>query len=84
VARPGLLGDGVDLLLGVECCLPVVETLEQVHPVIVLHLLLAWLERHTVKDEGPSLVRGPLIVDSVFVSKQFQLFFFNLNQAVQV
>ena len=49
---------------------------------IVLHLLLRRLEGHTVKDEGPSLllrVGGPLMVDSVFVSEQFQLLFLNLN-----
>jgi hypothetical protein len=49
VARPWLLGDGMHLLLGVECRLPVIKPLEKVHPMIVLKLLLRRLEGHTIE-----------------------------------
>jgi hypothetical protein len=44
VARPWLLGDGMYLILGKERRLPIIETLEKVHPLIVLELLLGRLE----------------------------------------
>lgn len=48
---------------------------------IVLQLLLSGLERHTIKEEGPSLLLRvrPLMVESVFVSKELQLFVLDLN-----